>query len=150
MQKSFLVALIAIALNFVTPAAFADEYAVGDLVIVDPYARPTPPEAPVTGGYLAIRNNGSEEDRLVGGTAPFAGKIEIHEMKMDGDVMQMREVEGGLVIPAGGEVTLQPGGLHIMFMQLREKMTEGDRHSVTLEFEQAGSVTVEFDIGKPN
>lgn len=136
--------MIAIALTSL--GAFAQEYTIGDLEIMHPYTRPTPPKAPVSGGYLIIKNSGSEDDRLAGGSAPFAGKVEIHEMKMDGDIMMMRRIEGGLAIPAGGEVSLKPGGLHIMFMQLQEQMKEGDSHKVTLEFEKAGSIEVEFSV----
>ncbi|MEZ5813011.1 MAG: copper chaperone PCu(A)C [Rhizobiaceae bacterium] len=117
---------------------------VGDLEIVDPFARATLPGAPVSGGYMVIRNTGTEADRLLGGTAAFAGKVEIHEMTMDGEVMQMREIEGGLEIPAGGEVVLAPGGMHIMFMQMAGQLKEGEVRKVTLRFEKAG--TVEFEL----
>lgn len=119
---------------------------VGSLEISHPTVRATPPNAPVSGGYLTIKNTGSDADRLIGGSAAFAGKVEVHEMKMDGDVMKMREVEGGLEIPAGGEVVLKPGGLHIMFMKLSERMTEGEKRMVTLEFEKAGTVELEFAV----
>ncbi|MEM6464569.1 MAG: copper chaperone PCu(A)C, partial [Pseudomonadota bacterium] len=85
-----------------------------------------------------------QADRLIGGSAAFAGKVEIHDMVVENDVMKMREIEGGLEIPAGGEVTLERGGLHVMFMQLQEPMKEGETRTVTLEFENAGAV--EFDV----
>lgn len=119
---------------------------VGTLEISQPTVRATPPNAPVSGGYLTIKNTGSEADRLLGGSAAFAGKVEVHEMKMDGDIMKMREVEGGLEIPPGGEVVLKPGGLHIMFMKLSEQMTEGEMRIVTLEFEKAGTIELEFAV----
>jgi copper(I)-binding protein len=138
--------LTAAAALVATGTAFADEYTVGNLVIDHPLARATPANAPVSGGYMTIRNTGDEADRLVGGSAAFAGKVEIHEMTMDGDVMKMREIEGGIEIPAGGEVTLKPGGLHVMFMQLNERLEDDAELPATLTFEKAGDVTVIFEV----
>lgn len=139
--------LTAAATLLASASAFAhDEHKAGDLVIDHPVARATPANAPVSGGYMTIRNTGEEGDRLVAGAADFAGKVEIHEMVMDGDVMKMREIEGGIEIPAGGEVVLKPGGLHVMFMQLDEQLEEGDELAATLTFEKAGDVTVTFDV----
>lgn len=121
---------------------------VGDLKIMSPIIRATPLNAPVSAGYMMIQNSGSENDRLIGGTASFAGKVEVHEMKMDGEIMKMRKVAGGLEIPAGGEVTLKSGGLHIMFMKLEEQMVAGETHMMSLEFEKAGSVEFELPVKK--
>ncbi len=118
----------------------------GRLEISMPMIRATPPGAPVSAGYMRISNPSDAADRLIGGSAAFAGKVEVHEMTMDGDVMKMRPVEGGLEIPAGGEVLLKPGGYHIMLMQLKEQMQEGQTRKLTLEFEQAGSIELELPI----
>ncbi len=136
-------ALIAVTLS---GAALAGEITVGDLRIDQPYARATVPGAPVAGGYMTITNTGSQPDRLVGGSAPFAGKVEIHEMKMQGDVMRMREVAGGLEIPGKGSVTLKPGGYHVMFMKLKEQLKEGEKRTATLVFEKAGKVDLPFAV----
>ncbi|MEO4042819.1 DUF1775 domain-containing protein [Hoeflea sp. CAU 1731] len=119
---------------------------VGDLEIVQPYARATPPNAPVSGGYMAIRNSGAEADRLIGGSVDFADHVEVHEMKMDGDVMKMRQLSDGLEIPAGGEVVLKPGGFHIMFMKMKEQLKPGETRTITLEFEKAGTVVFEIPV----
>lgn len=121
-------------------------FTVGDLVITDVRAGATVPKAPVAGGYMLITNNGSAADVLVGGQAAFAGDVQIHEMKMQGDVMKMRQLADGLEIPAGGEVMLKPGGYHVMFMKLTEPLTEGESRKATLTFKNAGSVEVEFSI----
>lgn len=121
---------------------------VGDLKIISPVMRATPPNAPVSAGYMVIENNGTETDRLIGGSASFAGKVEVHEMKMDGEIMKMRKIAGGLEIPAGGKVTLKAGGLHIMFMKLQEQMKKGEKRTITLEFEKAGSVEFELPVQK--
>ncbi len=121
-------------------------YTVGDLVITNVRAGETVAKAPVAGGYMMIRNNGDTADFLVGGQAAFSGQVQIHEMKMQGDVMKMRELAGGLEIPAGGEVMLKPGGYHVMFMKLIEPLTEGESRKATLTFRNAGSVEVEFSV----
>lgn len=127
-------------------AALAGEVTVGDLKIDQPYARATVPGAPVAGGYMTITNTGSRPDRLVGGSAPFAAKVEIHEMKMQGDIMKMRELTKGLEIPAKGSVTLKPGGYHVMFMKLKEQLMEGEKRTATLVFEKAGKVDLQFAV----
>ena len=122
----------------------------GDLEITGAFSRATLPNAPVGAGYLTITNTGTIDDRLVSASSPVAGTTQIHEMKMEGDVMKMNEVEGGLVIPAGDSVTLAPGGFHIMFMKLNQQLVEGSTIVVTLTFEKAGSVDVELAVGAPN
>lgn len=136
---------VALAVAFSSPV-FAHDYKIGDLVIDHPYARATPPGAPVGGGYMTVKNTGESADRLVGATVDFAGRVEIHEMKMSEGVMKMRRIEGGLEIPAGGEVVLKPGGYHLMFMKLSEQLAEGENRKVSLEFEKAGRIEVEFSV----
>ncbi len=127
-------------------SALAADTMVGDLTISNPAIRATPPKAPVSGGYMLIKNAGSQADRLVGGSVDFAGKTEVHEMKIVDEVMKMREVKGGLEIPAGGEVLLKPGGYHVMFMKLKEQLKEGETRKVKLMFEKAGEVELDFDV----
>lgn len=127
-------------------SALAGEFEAGDLRIIDPAIRATAPGAPVAGGFMTIRNTGSQADRLVGGSADFAESLEVHEMHMDGDVMKMRELAGGLEIPAGGEVVLKPGSYHVMFMGLKERMRQGETHNVRLQFEVAGEVELPFEV----
>jgi len=143
-MKPLLIGL-AVSLSIAT-SAFAHEYKVGDLEIIHPYARATQPNAPVSGGYMTIKNTGTEADHLIGGAADFAGMVQIHEMKMENDVMKMREIEGGLEIPAGGEVVLKPGGYHVMFMKLKEQLQAGETRKTTLQFEKAGPVDIEFNV----
>jgi len=118
----------------------------GDLTIVNAWARATPPGAKVAGGYLTIRNDGDRPDRLVGGTADFAGRVEIHEMKMEGEVMKMAPLADGIEIPPGGEILLKPGGLHVMFMGLKRPLAEGEAAAVTLTFERAGAIELPFAV----
>lgn len=121
----------------------------GDLEISNGFSRATLPNAPVGGGYITITNKGAEADRLVSAASPAAGVVQIHQMKMDGDVMKMNELPDGVEIPAGATVVLEPGGLHIMFMKLNAPFVEGTKIPVTLTFEKAGSVDVELSVGSP-
>lgn len=127
------------------PAA-AHDYTLGSLKIGHPWARATPPTAPAGGGFLTITNTGTTADRLVSATSAAAGQVQVHEMKMDGNIMRMRELENGLEIPPGATVTLAPGGLHLMMMGLKNPLKENTRVPVTLVFEKAGKIDVELVV----
>ncbi|MGR3371822.1 DUF1775 domain-containing protein [Pseudooceanicola nanhaiensis] len=122
----------------------------GALEITGGFSRATLPNAPVGGGFLTIVNTGTEDDRLVSASAAVAGRAEVHEMTMADGVMQMRPLPDGLPIPAGGTVELRPGGHHLMLMDLKEALVEGETVEVTLTFETAGEVVVPLAIGAPN
>ena len=126
--------------------AFAHDYKVAALEIGHPWARATPPSAPAGGGFFTVTNTGSTPDRLISVRSPAADIVQIHEMKMDGSVMRMREVEKGLEIPAGKSVTLAPGGYHLMMMGLKGPLKQGTQVPVTLVFEKAGAVDVELNV----
>ena len=113
-----------------------------DIHIHDVTIRATTPNAGATAIYAMIHNHGDEQDKLVGGHVTFAKKVEIHEMKMDGDVMRMREIEGGLVIPSDGMAHLKKGGNHMMVMGLSEPIKLDGAYEVTFSFEKAGDITV--------
>ncbi|MCV0395532.1 MAG: copper chaperone PCu(A)C [Rhizobiaceae bacterium] len=140
----------------VSQGAFAHDFKVGSLVIDHPWSRAVPEGGKVAGGYMTIRNEGSDDDRLIEIRSGIAGKAEIHEMKVDDKgVMTMRPLADGIEVPAGGEVALAPGGQHVMFMQLSERPAVGERFAATLVFEKAGEVEVEFAVeamggGKPD
>jgi copper(I)-binding protein len=138
--------VLGMALGVAAPVALAQSYSVGSLKIEQPWTRATPAGAKVGGGYMTITNSGTEPDRLVGGTLPQAGRFEIHEMKMEGGMMQMREVKGGLEIKPGQKVELKPGGYHVMLMDLRTPLKQGERLKGQLRFEKAGPVDVEFKV----
>ncbi|MCG7394881.1 DUF1775 domain-containing protein [Microvirga sp. ACRRW] len=119
---------------------------VGELTIEQPWSRATPGGAKVGGGYLRITNNGKETDRLIGGSFPNASRVEVHEMKMENDIMRMKPVHGGLEIKPGASVELKPGGYHLMFMDLKAPLTEGQIVKGTLVFEKVGTVDVEYAV----
>jgi copper(I)-binding protein len=126
--------------------AQAQEVKAGDLVITQPWSRATPAGAKVAGGYLTIENKGAAPDRLVSGAGDVAGKVEIHEMAMNNGVMTMRPLDKGLVIEPGKTVKLAPGGYHMMLMDLKQPLKQGDKVPVTLEFEKAGKVALSLDV----
>lgn len=128
------------------PAPFQD-VVLGTLTISSAYARATLPNAPVGAAYLTITNNGSSDDRLISASSPIAGVTQLHEMKMVNDIMQMNELPDGVAIPAGQSVMLEPGGLHVMLMNLNGPLTEGATFAVTLSFEKAGTIEVQVPIG---
>ena len=129
-----------------TMSVGGEVYLLGELEISSTVAFATMPNAPVAGGFMTITNRGSDDDRLIGAASDAAGRMEIHEMTMDGDVMKMRELENGLTVPAGQTVTLQPGGFHVMFMDLAGPLIEGKSVAVTLTFEQSGEIEVIMPI----
>jgi copper(I)-binding protein len=130
-------------------ATTAAPVAVGSLEITSAYTRATLPNAPVGGGYLTITNNGTEADRLLSGSVDFAAELQVHEMALVDNVMKMRQLGDGLDIPAGQSVELKPGGFHLMFMKLNTPLVEGTSVPVTLTFEKAGTVTLDFLVAAP-
>jgi copper(I)-binding protein len=144
-----LLAIVAIAIVIVAaqPAA-AHDYTLGDLRIGNPWTRATAAPGGAGGGYLTIRNTGSEPDRLLRAETAAAANTELHTMSMEGGVMRMRPV-AGIVIPPGQEVRLAPGGLHVMFLNTRERFVQGQKITARLVFERAGSIEVEFHVQAP-
>jgi hypothetical protein len=110
-----------------------------------PWIRATPPGAKVAAGYLIMRNQSASPERLVGGSSPVARKVETHVHIKDGDILRMREVKG-YDIPAKGAFELKPGGAHLMLVDLKGPLKEGEKIPVLLKFERAGEVKVDFDV----
>lgn len=138
--------LVAATLLVTASIASADDYQLGDLSIMHPHARATIEGAPVSGGYMTIINKGTEDDRLVSVEVDFARKTEIHDMAMDGDVMKMRRLDEGAMIPAGKTVTFKSGSFHVMFMGLKEPLNADETRKAVLTFEKAGSIEIEFTV----
>lgn len=116
----------------------------GSISIEQPWAR-----AAVQGGtggvFLTIRNTGAASDRLLSASSPLPRAAELHTTVRDGDVMRMQPVQA-IEIPAGGSVTLRPGGLHLMLVNLSAPMRVGESVPVTLTFERAGAITVQVPV----
>lgn len=95
------------------------------------------------GGYLVI-NTGTEDDRIVSASTAIAGRVTSHEMKVEDQIVRMREMPDGIPIPAGQAIRLVPGGLHLMLEDLKEPILEGQLVPITLNFEHAGTITVDL------
>ena len=108
------------------------------------WARPTVAGQSGGGGFLKI-TGGSTPDRLLGASASISKVVELHTMEMDGNVMRMRPIDA-VAVPAGQTVELKPGGMHIMFMGLKETLKSGASFPLTLRFEKAGEVKVMVQV----
>ena len=106
----------------------------GDLTVDDPWARPTPDVATTAAFFATISNGGTVDETLLGATTDACRVVELHESQMNDDVMSMQQVAGGLPIPAGTTVILQPGGLHMMCIDKQVPLAEGDEVALSLEF----------------
>lgn len=123
----------------------AADYAAGNLRIIQPWARATAPGAQAGGGFLKIDNKGPA-DRLIAAEAKVSNVVELHTMRMEGNVMRMAKLENGIELPAGQSVELKPGGLHVMFIELKAPLKEGDKFPLRLKFEKAGEITVDVQV----
>jgi periplasmic copper chaperone A len=103
--------------------------------------------AKVGDGYLVITNSGSEPDRLIAARSDRAKTVQLHQKSMDNGIMTMRELKGGLAIPAGQTVTLAPN-YHLMFQDVEKPFRQGETIRAVLSFEKAGEITVDFAVGK--
>jgi hypothetical protein len=145
--KKQLVIFFAIFIICITNS-LAHEYKIGNLKILHPYIIETPPGVKTAGGYMKIVNTSNQTDYLSLVIVDFAKASEIHELKMENDVMKMREAKGGLEIPAHGSVELKYRGYHIMFLNLLKPIINGKTHEGTLYFEKAGNIKVTFTVEK--
>src|ERR1700738_326248 len=131
------IACATVLVYFLAAPALAEEVKAGDLVITQAWSRATPGGAKVAGGYLTIENKVSTPDRLIGGSADVADKIQVHEMATNNGVMTMRPLDKGLVIEPGKTVKLAPGGVHLMLLDLKSQLKKGDKVPITLEMVKA-------------
>ncbi len=135
----------ALCLSLITPT-LASETSKGDLLVSHPQARPNLPNRP-TAAYMTISNSGETADALVSASSPAFGSIELHVTVKDGDVMKMQQIDE-LEVPAGETVALEPGGLHLMLFDSTKLHKAGDQFPLTLNFEEAGEMTVDVMVGK--
>jgi copper(I)-binding protein len=129
-------------------SAFAHDYMQGDMHIMKPWSRPLPAVSTNGAAYMTLVNKGSAPDRLVSVSTPAAKKAEIHTHVMEGGMMKMGRVEALEIVP-GEPTVLEPGGLHVMMIGLKEPLVEGKSFPLTLNFERAGSVEVTVRIFEP-
>lgn len=127
----------------------AHEVTVGDLEIIHANIPQPAASAKAAGGFMAITNKGTETERLVGVEADFAAKAETHESRVDDNGVGTMQHVDTIEIPPGQTVNLEHGGYHIMFMGLKDSLTEGEMLKATLIFERAGRVEIEFMVDPP-
>lgn len=137
--------LFGAAVVLIVGAAVAETYSAGGLQIGNPWARATPKGAKVGAGYLSITNKGTESDRLIGGSAAPASRFELHATITENGVGRMRQINS-LEIKPGETVVFRPGGMHVMFVGLKQPLSQGQTVKGTLLFEKAGTVAIEFAV----
>jgi copper(I)-binding protein len=140
--KALLVSVFGLGFIGVTQAQNAK---VGNVQIENAYTRSTVPGQMAAGGFMKIENQGSSADQLISASSPVAGEVQLHEMAMDGNVMKMRQVKD-IAVPAGGSVELKPGGLHLMFMNIKAPLAAGETVPLKLKFAKAGEVEVKLPV----
>ncbi|MXO66725.1 copper chaperone PCu(A)C [Altericroceibacterium endophyticum] len=128
------------------PDNTASESATSEIAITASWSRETAEGQDAGGAFMTIANTGPGSDRLIGGSTPVAGDVQVHTVDMTGGVMRMRQLQDGLEIPAGGTVTLRPGSFHIMLMGLKHPLEQGETVPLTLTFAKAGPVEVELAV----
>ena len=129
------------------PAQKAQAPMVAAVAVTDAWCRPTPNGAQAGGCYATFL--ASTDDRLIGGSSPAAGELQVHEMTMADGVMRMSQLKDGLVLPSGKAVALAPGGEHLMLTGLTQPLVAGQTVPLTLRFASAPEVTVQAQIRMP-
>jgi hypothetical protein len=127
------------------PPAAATVAHVG-LMAHEPWSRPLAPGATVAAGYMHLMNHTAQAETLIGARAEGVGRIELHDMAEVDGVMQMRPIEGGVPLVVDGTAAFQPGGKHLMFIDVTRSWNEGDVVPVTLTFESGTETVVDLTV----
>jgi copper(I)-binding protein len=165
MKRSFAVPILFLTL-VLTACATPPAASSANIEIISPYIRAVTameqtgntPESPDSGmpsmggsngaAYMVIKNSGGAPDKLLKAGCDVANSVELHQTEMKDNVVSMHPVES-LDIPANGQVELKPGGYHIMLIGLKQGLKAGDKATLTLAFEKAGTITVEAEVRNP-
>jgi copper(I)-binding protein len=151
-MNNFFTSSIFLLLISVVQTAMAHDFKVGSITVEHPYAAVSMAGSKNGAVYFkGLKNAGNEIDQLISVKSKMAGKTEIHEMKMDGDVMKMRALSA-IDIPAGSVVSVikgNPSGYHVMLLGLKKPLKEGDKFPLWLRFKKAGEVEVEVWVQAP-
>jgi len=118
-----------------------------DVNIIDPYVRSVPPGQTVSAAFLQLENKSSEVRTVINATSPVSKVVELHSHVHEDGMMKMRRVDS-IAIPANGTTVLKPGGLHIMLIGLHKPLKLEQKVSLTLEFKDGSSQTVEAPVRK--
>jgi len=128
--------------------AWGADYRAGDLLVTQPWARPTPPSATVGAVYFSVTNAGRKGDRLMSISSPMARSVEIHESRTVQGMVQMRAVPS-VECPPGATVKIEPGALHVMLLDLKGPLTPGMKFPLSLRFRDAGVLAVQVSVNVP-
>lgn len=139
-KPTFTTSLLAALVLLGSAAAHAE------VTVAEPWVRATVPAQKATGAFMQLESDA--DARLVSAASPVAGVVEIHEMVMDKDVMKMNRVDG-LALPAGQAVELKPGGYHVMLMDLKGQVKEGDQVPLTLTVENKDGSRQTIELTAP-
>ena len=134
---------LALAGLLLTPFAQAKS----DIMAHDLYARAMAPSSVTSAVFTTLMNHGDNERTLISASTPVAGKVELHDVIKDGDVMKMRQVQS-IAIPANGHAVLKPGSLHIMLFDLDKRLAEGEEIEMTLTFANGETQTLQVPVKK--
>lgn len=145
MRCSALDVLAALALTALYSPVCAHEATSNGVTVAHPWARATPGGSTTGVAYFEIKTAGGVTDRLVSAASPVAGRAELHTHIKDGEVMRMRRVDA-IALKPGDSVVLGPQGDHLMLMDLKAPLKEGDLVKLTLTFEKAGPIEVEASV----
>jgi hypothetical protein len=136
---------VTLAAALAPAAVHAHGASAGGVTVAHPWARATPGGATVGAAYMEITAAAGAGDRLVSASSPVAGRVELHTHTHDGGVMRMRKVDA-IAIPPGGSAVLKPMGDHVMLIDLKQPLKEGDLVAIRLVFEKAGAIDVEATV----
>ena len=137
--------LFILLVSSLAAAAYAHQYSVGTLVIDHPWSRPTASGMPIGVAYLSITNNGPEQDTLIAASTPAAARVEFHRTSVEAGMARMRPA-GPLVLAPNATVTAEPGGLHLMLVDLKSPLVAGTSIPLVLKFQSAGEITVQLQV----
>lgn len=140
MMKAGITGLLAVLMAGTVSAAELES-----LMVEDGYVRGLPPTSTNTAAYMRLVNEGERSLQLIGATSPVADQVMLHESYEDGGLVSMRHVARAEV-PAGGELQLRSGGLHLMLMELTASLSDGDEVQLILEFAEGDSKTVTLPV----
>ena len=123
----------------------------GTLEIHKPWARFSSHSLPedFAGAFLSIANKGTDDDRLVAASSPLAERVELHGIRVAGADIEMRPLDNGVALPAGATMVLKPRGYHLLLQGVKEPLAKGSTLPITLTFEKAGTVAVDFAVEEP-
>lgn len=147
MTRTLTLALALLAMTACSPGGPAPDASAGAVRVEGAICRPTPPGRQTTGCYLTL--TASAADRLTAVTSPLASRVQIHESRMESNMMMMRPLPDGLPLPAGQAVALAPGGKHLMLLGVGEPLAAGDTVALTLTFASAAPMQVAATVGQP-